>query len=234
MKKLFFFLFVFTVFVSCEKDEGDAVIPDNINVTINQSGTVTLKVLDGGGAPLEGAYVAIYSTVPEYQRIFSDTTDATGVVNAGKVLQGQYWYLVMAPQGKLSFGESSYFQVVAGEHRNFEVEPFSNTGTVEVYIVDLNGDPVPDVNVCLLAHPRYSNVTYSFGQLVDEAWFIEPADASGKAVFTGVPASTMYTSIGDYSVMAYYDSNNYDYPVYNNSANAYRNQVRQYTIEVEL
>lgn len=201
------FLFMLAV-ISCQKDSE--TFPENFTVTMNESGTLSIKIIDSDGGPVEGAILSVLSSIPESEEIYYDTTDASGTCNIGKVLQGQYRYYVSTEKNGMTYGEREYFQVIAGDAKYIEVNPFLNVGDISVEIVDYYGDSIPNVNVALIPHPSYYGTSYTFQSLIDESYFVRTTDSHGWVNFKNVPAGDPYTI--EYSVMAFYSSNDYDYP----------------------
>lgn len=230
MRKVFLFLLIPLLILSCNKD--DDTTKENMTVLINQSGSLSVKVIGSDGLGVPGSPVRIYSTFPEGGLIYNDTTDIQGICNVGKLLEGQYTYRLSAERDNRTYTEGMDFQIIAGDNKTLEINPFLNVGDLKIIIVDPGNYPIAGVNVALIPHPKYSNVEYIFDELIAEAYFIEVTDAGGYVSFKGVPAGSPYST--DYSVMAYYDSLNYSYPDLNNSVWTYRNQERSFTIEVSF
>ena len=220
-------LFCFLL-VSCEKD------PDNLTVLLNQSGTVSLKVTDDNQNGFSGAKISIYSSIPERERIFYGSTDVNGICTIGKVLQGQYMYYISAENNKKTYQSSEYFQVIAGEDKIIEVNPFLNIGDARIRIVKgYANEPIADVNVALIPHPNYSNETYYFQELLEEAYAIGKTNSEGWVEFQNLPAGAGGYSF-EYSVLVYFDSSTYDYPVSNNYVYITRDVKRDFTIRVNF
>lgn len=230
MRKLFLFMFILLIIFSCKKDDDTNI--GNITVLINQSGSLSVKVIGNNGLGVTGSPVSIYSTIPEGALIYRDTTDIQGICNVGKLLEGQYKYHLSADNDNKTYSESMDFQVIAGETKILEINPFLNIGDLKIKIVDMGNYPIPAVNVALIPHSRYSNVDYTFDELTTEAYFTGVTEMDGWVKFVNVPAGSPYST--DYSIMAYYDSTNYSYPEWNNSLWTYRNQERSYTIQVSF
>ena len=214
-------LFCFLL-ASCEK------APDNLTVLLNQSGIVSLKVTDGNQNGFRGAKVSIYSSIPAGERIYYGSTDANGVCTIGKVLQGQYGYYISAENNNKIYQLDGYFQVIAGEDKIIEVNPFLNIGDTKVRIVKgYQEEPIADINVALIPHPRYSGVSYYFQELIEEAYAIGKTNSDGWVEFQDMPVGTSY------SVLAYFDSSTYYYPAINNSVYITRDLMRNFTIRAD-
>jgi hypothetical protein len=202
---------------SCEK------YPDNITVLLNQSGTLSVKVIDNNQNGYNGV-VGIYSPVG---RIYYDTTDANGMCSIGKVLQGQYEYFVVAEKDNKFYSYSESFQVIAGDDKVINVNPFLNVGDARVKIINTNSEPISGVFVAAIPHPNYSNESYYFQDLIDEAYGIGKTDSEGWVIIEDMPVDT-------YSVLVFYDNDYYDYTIYSNYFYVYRDNIQSFTIKVNL
>jgi len=208
---------------SCKKDS------DNVTVLLNQSGTVTVKVTDDNQNGFKGAKVSIYSSIPEGERIYFDSTDSKGICTVGKVLQSQYGYYISAEKNNKTYQLSGFFQVIAGDDKIIEVNPFLNVGNARVKIVrGYSNEAITNVNVALIPHSRYSGVNYVFQELIAEAYAIGKTNSEGVVEFQSMPADV------EYSVLVYSDSNTYDYPTYDNFVYVTRDFKRNVTIRVDL
>lgn len=221
------YLFVLTfLFASCEKDS------DNLTVLLNQSGTLSIKVVDNSQSGFKGSKVSIYSSIPDGERIYNDSTDINGICDIGKVLQGQYEYYVSAVKDNITYSCSEYFQVIAGDDKTIETNPFLNVGDARVKIVNINSEPIAEINVALIPHPNYSNVDYYLSDLIDEAYAIGKTDSEGWVEFQDLPAGSRYG--GEYSVVVYYNSENFDYPTGNNYVYITRDSNSNFTLRFDI
>lgn len=222
MKKIIY-LFVLTILLaSCEEE------PDNLTVLLDQSGTLSIKVIDNDQSGFKGANVRIFSSIPGGEIIFNDSTGANGICDAGKVLQGQYGYIVSAVKENKTYSYGEYFQVIAGDDKTIETNPFLNIGDASVKIIDINSDPITNTKVALIPHPCFSNVEYIFSELKDEAYAIGETNAEGIVEFLDMPVGL------DYSVLAYNSSETYSYPNINNSVYISRGIKRNFTIQCDI
>lgn len=222
MGRMNLILVFIALFISCAKE------PDSMTVFLNQSGTVSIKVVDNNKNAFKGAQVSIYSSVPGDQRIYFDSTDVSGICNVGKILQGQYKYHVTAKKDKPVYSYSEYFQIIAGDDRILEVNPFKNTGKISIKIINSQMVPVGNVNIALIPHPNFSNEDYIFNDLINEAHFTSKTNTDGWTQFEGIPVDR------EYSVLVYFDNKNYSYPKGNNYAFANRYEERRFTIQANL
>jgi len=207
------------LFVSCEKN------PDNITVTLNQSGTLKVKVTDDSHNAVSKAYLSIFSRINDgYTRIYNDSTDASGNLDVGKLLEGTYEYYVWVKKTNRVYSSHEYFQVIAGDKKLIEVNPFLNVGNVTVSIVNINNVPLTGVNVALIPHPRFSNVNYTYENLMAEAYFTGAVDSKGLIRIEKIPTGQ------EYSILIYRTSNDFEYPNYNNTVYVMREMEKSYTI----
>ena len=220
---------------SCEKN------PDNLTLLIKESGSVSVKILDDGGKVVDGAHVQIFSSIPENQMIYSDSTNSSGICMIGNVLQGQYRYLVKAIKGNRKYYLSDHFQVISGSDKVCEAFPFRNTGDVSVTIINQNSLPLAGVNVGLIPRLRVYDpaIIYTFRELLNDSYAVIQTDTGGKALFRKMPAGSGYNIMTsdepDYSVFIFRDSLHYDYPFGNNYLDIYRGaETRNFIITTNL
>jgi hypothetical protein len=213
---------------SCEKH------PDNLTLLLDQSGIVSFKVTDDNLNGVQGAKISIYSSIPEKERIYYGSTDSKGICAIGKILQGQYTYFISAINNKKTYHLRESFQVIAGEDKIIEVNPFLNIGDARVRIEKgYSMEPIADVYVAIIPHANYSNVTYYFQELIEEAYAIEKTNSEGWVEFQNLPAGPGGYSF-EYSVLVYFDSSTYDYPTSNNYVYITRGVKQDFTIRVNL
>jgi hypothetical protein len=211
------------LFVSCEKN------PDNITVTLNRSGTLKFKVTDDSHNGVPKARISvIYRENDGYSRVFYDSTDATGNLDAGKLLEGSYEFYLWVKKDNRVYNSGDDFQVIAGNEKIIEVNPFRNIGNVNISIVNVNNEPLTGVNVALIPHAKYSNVNYTFENLIKEAYYTGAVDSKGSVRIEKIPAES------EYSVLIYRNSNEYEYPNSNNSVYALREQEGSFTIQAYM
>lgn len=207
------------LFISCEKN------PDNITVTIINSGTLKVKVTDNSNNGVAKAKLSVYSRVNDgYDRIFYDSTDASGNLDVGKLLEGSYEFYLWVKKDNRIYNSRGYFQVIAGNEKIIEVNPFRNVGNVTVSIVNTNNEPITGVNVALIPHPKFSNVNYTFESLLQEAYFTGVVNSNGSVRIEKIPADW------EYSVLIYRSSSEYEYS-FSNYVYAIREEERSFIIQ---
>lgn len=220
---IFLLVLIALLFVSCEKN------PDNITVTLNQSGTLKVNVTDESHNAVSKAKFAVISRfIDNYQRIYYDSTDASGKLDVGKLLEGTYEYYVWVKKGNRDYTIHDAFQIIAGDEKIIEVNPFLNVGNVTITIVNENNVPITDVNVALIPHPKYSNINYTFESLLEEAYYTGAVNSKGSVRIEKIPADW------EYSVLIYRNATEYEYPNYNNYVYAFRDEERSYTIQAYI
>jgi len=212
MRKLSILLLMAAVMISCEKDDSNSEndgpdLPDD-------SGKVTVKVVDDAGNPVEDAAVEIASGATN-QILYSDSTGEAGKADAGILLKGEYRCGVAAKIGRPVYEMDRYFQVIPGKEKSIEVNPVENSGkiTLKVVIIDDNS-PAEGINLALIPHFHAYDQEYTFEGLTDEAYFIKTADENGKLTMDQVPV-TPGVDFEGYSVFAYYSKDTAQYSHYN-------------------
>jgi hypothetical protein len=207
--------------VSCEKD------PDNLTVVLNLSGTLSFKVTDNNLNRFKGAEVSIHSSDIEGGLLFRDSTDVNGMCSFGKVLQDQYKYYVVAEKDNKVYSIHESFQVIAGDDKIINVNPFSNVGDARIKILNYNEEPIADVNVAIILHPDHSSTTYYFQDLIDKAYGIGMTDSEGWVEFHDLP-------VDHYNLLIYYGIDNYVYTINRDYLYMERDTKNTYTIQINL
>lgn len=227
MKKLFIALAMFAcVFASCDKE------PDTITLITNHGGNIIIKLVSDDNTPIARAKVAISSTVTEGTLIYYDSTNNEGICDPGRMLEGQYEYIVTAYKGKLYFEKYGTFQVIGGDSKTVEINPFAEITKATFTIVDYyNQNPLTDVRVALIPHSSYYNFTYTFDSLMNEAYYTETTDLQGQVTFNEVPYTT---AAGQYSVMVYRDNGQWNYPSIGNTFFLSSNQPNIFTVRADI
>lgn len=193
-------------------------------------GIVSVRVTDNNQNGFKGASVSIYSSVPAGQRIYFDSTDNRGICVVGKVLQGQYEYHISAKSDNKIYRLRGYFQVIDGEDKIINANPFSNAGNVKIRIMNayMESESIANVNVALIPSLPYSSEGYSFQELIEKAYAIGKTDSEGRVEFQNMPADI------DYNALVYFDSSTYDFPTYNNYMYITKDSNQSFTIMVRL
>jgi len=187
MKKIFYFLLVGLVpfLASCDKEK---------TVILKQSGTLTFKVVDNDGNGIDKAKISIGSIV-------YDSTDVSGVYKTEELLEGVYNFSIEAkkPGGKAPYRYSRSIQVIAGENKYIEVNPFEYSSKVTITLKDGNNNPL-SWNI-LICPDAYQN---SLEEYKESAYYTGKATDQGRIYFDEIP----YNS---YTVVYYSDNNNSGY-----------------------
>lgn len=222
MQKLTILLLMAVVMISCEENK-------DLNVTLNESGTLQIKVLDEAGEGINGAKVEVSTALGAAGRvIFEDSTNSSGVCKTGKLLQDEYVCRVTTQVEKRKYFTEQYVQVIAGESKTVETKPIANSGKITATILNMEEEPIEDVNVAVLPFYHQANLTYE--EMVEKRWYNSTTDASGEVTFTKVPAYDQYTQ--PYSFFVYYDEENYAYPF--KDVNVSRDQHVRVSLQVDL
>ncbi|NPD44845.1 MULTISPECIES: hypothetical protein [unclassified Lentimicrobium] len=221
MKKLNLLFVLFVIMTSCTKDE----CTDNETVVTN-SAAISVKIIDNNQHAVENADVEIFSS--SSHTLVSSTTGSSGIIDAGKLLEGEYGCRASSQLGKLKYSIEEYFQVISGENKTIEVNPYSNAGTVNISIV--NFETYPNISIALIPHPNFTNIEYNFDDLLAEAYFTGTANENGFLTFENIPAMEYGSNV--YSIMAYYDNTTWYYPDINNSYYLYKDQEIDVTFYV--
>jgi len=234
MKKLFLFLTVAGFFMSCQK------YPDDVTVTINESGYIKVNVVDNDNKAIEGATVQIYyywGNSIYYERVltnayvyygntvFEGITDASGMCVPEKMLQGSYYCTVSFTKREIVYQEQKEIQVMAGETRTVSINPFANSGNVNIQLVSPDERPIPELNVLILPRDYYSN---SIDECIAAANFKGKIDSQKKINFVEIPTGYYQAWI--------YDDNKKIYRTYNSESyiNIERGKTKDHSIRVDL
>ena len=198
MKKLFLFLALAGFFVSCEK------YPDDITVTINRSGYIKVNVVDSDNNAIEGAVVKIYDNNVSFEGV----TDDLGMYAPEKMLQGSYYCVVSFTKREIVYREQKEIQVIAGESKSIKINPFANSGNLNIQLVSPNELSIPDMNVLLLPRDFYRS---SIDECIAEALFKGKVDSQKKISFVEIPTGNYQVWLYDDNKKVYrtYDSDSY-------------------------
>lgn len=204
MRKLNLFIAVLLsvfLFSSCEKN------PDELTITINQTGTLSVKVVDEDKKGVSNAEVAVnyYG-----DKISEGLTDNDGY-HTEKLIQGFYTCYVSAVLGKATYTDSKRVQIIAGENKQIELDPSANSGKGFLKIFkggdypDYEQIPVKNINVALVRSEDYNNLN-SIDEYIAAAHFIEKTDAQGMVNILNIPANVNYRVIlyNENGEMGYY------------------------------
>lgn len=200
------------VMLSCEKDDNNN---DNDGPDLpDDSGKVTVKVVDNAGNPVEDAAVEI-APADTNQILFSDSTGEAGKADAGIFLKGQYRCGVIAGIGRPVYEMDKYFQVIPGQEKTIEVNPVENSGKITFTVLFIDDDsPAEGINLALIPHFHDSQQEYTYEGLTEEAYFIKTADENGEITMNHVPV-TPGINFERYSVFTYFSPDSSHYSYYN-------------------
>jgi len=184
MKKLTsLFVMISLLFLySCEKN-------DDITVSINESGSLEMKIVDNEKNPIENAEVQLYDLETK-AILLEETTDGTGIIKMDKILQGSYSsFIKVKKEGKI-YTLQSYFQIFTNDHKAVEYNPFANSGKVKISVT--SSIPVQDFTKYMVALVPYE-YPYSDVEFIKRyAYYLSPLGSEGGVDFDGVPADKQY------------------------------------------
>lgn len=190
----------FLMLTSCSKKT------DELTITFNNAGTLTFNVVNEN-QPLMDAKVKLYyysnGSISSNSVIATEgVTNASGKFKTDKLLEGHYNCSVSYTKNGVTYSDSKFAQVIAGNDKTIVLEPLTNVGKLSVKVVSYSNTPQVGVNVAITPYVSYTSVWDN----VSNAIFVAKTDASGVATFNGVPCGTSYY------VTAYNDSKTrYDY-----------------------
>lgn len=185
MKKinLAFLLLVSLFLSSCAEDD--------ITVTINESGSLEIKLVDDEKKPLNGVELSL-KEMSSGSVIYSETLDDSGVLKIDKVLQGSYLCSVRVMREGKEYTTFSYFQIIAKDHKQIEINPFSNSGKLSVNVT-AQGTVRDFTKYTAILLPYDQSYGVSYEQAKAYAYYIGNLDADGKIDFAAVPANKNYS-----------------------------------------
>ncbi|MDR2011042.1 MAG: hypothetical protein LBQ22_11255 [Bacteroidales bacterium] len=190
MKKIYLFIifvFIATIFISCEKDRTT-----NVNINYNQSGFLRIKTINPDNSVLPGAAVTLFD---ENGTLFHGITNNYGLCEAGYFLQNSYECTASIEKDGKKYMDSKYFQIISGQEKEIVLDPFSNSGKVILKLkFEYNNTPATGLNVSLIPEDDY--YTYnSIGEYLQVAQFTGKVDVNSQVVFEDVPADLTYVAI---------------------------------------
>ena len=216
MKKIFYFLLIGLVpfLASCDKETV---------YTINKSGTITIKVVDSDGNGIDKAKIDLRLSG---ETLFYDSTDVSGVYKSEEILEGTYRCYVSAMRNGLSYNINRYVQVIAGQNKYIEINPFGESKKITVGLSNYYNDAPVIANV--LVCPQINATLDEYKEL---AYFSGKTTADGLFSVDEVP-------YGDYYVVFYDDANkilknNYMY-VSKDGSSEFKFYIYASTITVKL
>ena len=215
MKKIFYFLLVGLVpfLASCEKET---------TYTINKSGSLTIKVVDSDDNGIDNAKIDLRLSG---ETLFYDSTDVSGVYKSEEMLEGIYRCYVSATRNGLVYNSNQYVQVIAGQNKHVEINPFGDSKKISVGLSNYYNDTPILANVLICPW-----VNASLDEYKELAYF------SGKT--TNGQFSVDEIPYGSYHVVFYDDNDKIletiEIYVSKDSQSEYKSYVYVSTVTVKL
>lgn len=184
-----------SVFFSCDKN-------DDITVTINESGSLEMKIVDDDKKPVENAVVTLID-VNTGSMIIKEETNPNGIFELEKILQGSYKCFISTEKGGKMYTITSYFQIFSNIKKTVEYNPFSNLGKVNVS-VNIRGT-VKDITKYIVAVVPMDRYINDISVIKKSAYFSAPLNEKGEVQISNIPADRQYI------LCAYKDNDIYTY-----------------------
>ena len=184
MKKIFYFLLIGLVpfLASCDKETV---------YTINKSGSLTIKVVDSDGNGIDKAKIDLRLSG---ETLFYDSTDVSGVYKSEEMLEGIYRCYVSVTRNGLVYNSNQYVQVIAGQNKHVEINPFGDSKKISVGLSNYYNDAPVMANVLIC--PQINATLDEYKEL---AYFSGKTTAAGQFAINEIP-------YGSYNVV-FYDDN---------------------------
>ena len=223
-KYLFICVLLVLTSVSCEKELND------ITVTINESGVVDIKIIDNDKQPVLGAELQIRSSSTGYT-IEDGVTDNSGKYVSAKLLQGSYSCFVSTVKDNRIYSDNATFQIIAGETKNIEINPYSNVGNGIIKLLEIEGRQLPPLNISIsppIPELSYGGIygIFPLDDYIKSAYFTGKTDTDNKLVFPDIP-------VGQYVVSIYGDEGPGRYFVFKHIY-VYRAKDYSYKISIDI
>jgi len=183
-KQLFFLACAVAFFSSCKKDD--------LNININNAGTLKVKTVDTAGEVLPNTNFFVNNWGDE---LLNDSTDEKGTYNVGDLLEGTYNVGAIYEKDNLVYTDNIVTQVISNKGKEVVLDPLSNiteaklTFTTEVYNEDkfeYEYVPISNTEVIVLT----SKVDDKYWDLDSEdrtiSWLKGMAKLTGKTNNDGV------------------------------------------------
>jgi hypothetical protein len=213
MKSKITFLFIFAIAIaSCKKTT-------NVDVSINNSGKLSYKLLDDAGKGLPNVKVQLYDNINVYYNtpvlLETRTTDQNGIIDFGELNPSTYQLVPDSPQvNKVKYHFSEYVQVTAGSTKQKDTKVSDYSGTLNIIARSYypGNTPLRNLGVLLVPYSKY-NYSNNLSSNISNADFKGVTDNNGLISFK-IPSTTSYSIL-----------------LYNTSTNAYINAFSSFTVE---
>jgi hypothetical protein len=194
MKRIFVFLLGVGMMIGCKKEKDL-----NINMTLNQSGNLIVKVADSTGAAIANTNVKLMqSSGISSSPLEEKSTDGNGNVSFENLLEGDYYvYLKKVVVSGKTYTIDQDVQVISGKTKSVNINPQTYVGSIQYTFNDNTTYPVKPIKgytVVLFRYDDYNNLGSSptFTSIKDLAFATGTTDSTGKVLFLGVPAGPTF------------------------------------------
>nr|WP_321406349.1 hypothetical protein [uncultured Carboxylicivirga sp.] len=189
---------------------------DDINVTIEETGSIVYVITDPEGEPVKSAKLNLFNaqllsngisfSPSDDYAIKTVYTDEDGQADFGKINSGLYLvYSKLTTKDNEEYTVFNFVQVVVGEveTRNVDLSTYVGSLDLKVYLIDDNDKYVADnMNIALIAANNYDSFL-SFEEYMNNSIPIGKTDSEGSITANKIPH-------GNYYLIGYYNSTEYD------------------------
>lgn len=200
------------VFGACQKDE--------LTITLNQSGTLTVKVVDENKSPVDSAPILVYYGYGDSSPLYDELANSNGIWE-GRLLQSTYTCYTTMKKGKISYVDSKSIQVIAEQNVTLELDPYNNVGDFVIKLFNPYEYDLTGFKAILVLNEEYYNFN-SLKECISAAHFSMDNNSSNNIRFTQVPAGVEYRAI------VYKDNESYGTAYVNTS----KNEESTYSLEI--
>ena len=210
-KWTFFILAVVVAISGCKEDQ--------LSVLIDESGELTVKILDEAGEPIDSVFVALYSTKDDWDIIKVVETNDRGEADFGRLIAQEYWMEaeVKAPDNNyLVHDLREYVNVVTANSTTHEVQLGApeHIGQWEITVVDNSAEanPVSGAKVYAIQNNYITDMGYykDWDDYKAIAAYVWETNAEGK-IIVNIPANRSYTVYLENVDGDWYDQSGDDY-----------------------
>lgn len=185
MKKLNLLILMLTALFlfSCEKN-------DDITVSINECGSLELRIIDNEKRPVENAHITLMDVESESILIKDEVLGIEGIYKMDKILQGSYKCFISVERDGKEYVMTSYFQIFTKDNKVVEYNPFSNTGIINVSAKISGANDITQYSLAIV--PYNGIITTSVDEVKENAFIIKNLNENGKLTISDIPADLSY------------------------------------------